>query len=235
MRIFTIILALLIAIGSTLVAQSVNQVNENGKKEGKYIKYFDNNKMKYEGQFRNDIPYGLFKHYYKTGQLKAEVRFSDDGIIARNTSYYKNGKVMAQGKYINQKKDSIWNYYLDEDTLTLISYETYKKGVLNGESVTYYPESGEIAEVIEYKDGKKHGKLIKYFPDGVLMTKSYYENGQPHGDFIHNHPDGKIQIRGKYHKGVQSGNWEYYNEDGIRVTEEEFSKQEEVKEIGKNE
>lgn len=231
MKIKGVILIVLLAAFSLCQAQSTNQLNDQGKKEGSYIKYYDNNKVKYEGQFRNGVPYGKFTHYFDTGDVKAVVMFSDDGIISHTTSYYKNGKIMAQGKYINKVKDSTWNYYLNEASNPMISTETYSNGLLNGESITYYSESGDPAEIIEYKDDKKHGKLIKYFPDGLLMTESYYEDGQPHGQFLHYHPDGKLQIRGNYYKGIQSDNWEYFDENGGVVSEEDFMKQDEVEEI----
>ena len=231
MKIIGILLITIFSISINCEAQSTNQLNGNGKKEGKYIKYHDNNKKKYEGQFRNGVPYGTFTHYFNNGKVKAVVNFSDDGVISRTKSYYKNGNVMAEGKYINKEKDSVWNYYLDEAGNPLISTETYDKGNLSGESITYYAESGDPAEIIMYENNLKHGRLVKYFPDGVLMTESYYLEGDPHGDFLHYHPDGSLQIRGKYYKGMQEGNWDYYNEDGTRVSEEEFSKQEEVKEI----
>ncbi len=231
MRSLGIVLVFILAFTSYSQAQSFNQLDDSGRKEGKWVKYFDNRKMKYEGQFRNDMPFGKFIHYYNTGDVKAIVVFSDDGIIGRSTTYYKNGKLMAEGKFINEQKDSVWRYYLNEATNPLISTETYVNGELHGESITYYTETGDPAEIVVYEDGRKNGKLIKYFPDGILMTESYYKNGVPDGDFKHYHPDGKIQILGSYKNGLQLGNWKYYDESGKQVDEEEFLKQEEVKEI----
>lgn len=232
MRILRAVLIIMFTQIVTLSAQQVNQVNPSGEKEGVWIKYFDNGKIKYEGQFRNDKPYGKFKYYFKEGSIKAISVFSDDGIIAINTTYYKNGKLMAEGKYVNQQKDSIWKYYLNEESNPLVSTETYINGILNGESNTYYPDTGEPAEIIFFKDGKKNGKLLKYFPEGNLMTESYYTDGLPDGDFTHYHPDGKVQIEGKYYKGKQVvGQWKFFDEDGNPVDKDEFKKQDEVKEI----
>ena len=177
------------------------------------------------------MPHGKFTYYYNTGDIKSVVDFTNDGIIGRSTTYYKNGKLMSVGKYINQKKDSVWFYYLNEASNPLISLETYVNGILEGESITYYTETGEPAEIVTYKNNEKNGRLIKYFPDGVLMTESSYKDGLPEGDFKHYHPDGKIQIIGKYKDGIQQGNWIYFNEKGNEVEESEFIKHEEIKEI----
>jgi len=231
MKVLKITLIIIIAFATTLNAQLVNQENGNGEKEGRWVKYFDNNKIKYEGQFHLDKPYGKFIYYYKKGGIKAVSEFSDDGIIADNITYYENGKLLAEGKFVNQKKDGIWKYYLNQESNPIVSKETYKNGVLEGESVTYYPDSGDPTEKVYYKNGKKDGKLLKYFPDGTLMTESYYKDGLPNGAFVHYHMDGKVQIEGSYSNGVQTGEWKYFDESGKQVEEDEFKKQDEVKNI----
>ncbi len=218
---------------SLLFVFSVSGVSQTTKeiKDGPVVKHYDNGKKKYEGQFRNNTPYGMFRYYFNTGQLKATMDYSDDGVYAESITYYKNGKKMAQGRYLNRQKDGKWFYYLNEKDNPLVSMESYVNGILEGESITYYPDGGNPAEIVEYKNGNKHGKLLKYFPDSVLMTESYYHEGQPHGKFRHYHPDGKLYIKGEYYYGVQAGNWEYFNENGQRIPEEEFMKQDNVEEI----
>ncbi|MFK5856805.1 MAG: toxin-antitoxin system YwqK family antitoxin [Bacteroidota bacterium] len=231
MKVANFTLLLIISFATVLNAQTLNQENASGEKEGRWVKYFSNNKIKYEGQFHLGKPVGKFIYYYKKGGVKAVSEFSDDGIIANNTTYYENGKLMAEGKFVNQKKDGIWKYYVNQDTNALVSMETYVNGIIDGESITYYPNSGKPAEIVMFKDGKKNGKLLKYFPDGILMTESHYKNGMPNGNFIHYHMDGKVQIEGVYLNGLQIGEWKYFDENGKLVDEEEFKKQESVKEI----
>lgn len=208
----------------------VNTVASQNKKvnDGPVVKFFDNGKKKFEGQFRMGVPYGKFIYYYNTGQVKSELSFSDDGVIADNITYYTNGNKMAEGKYINQKKDGTWYYYLNEKGNSIISVENYKNGNLNGEMITYYPNKNIPAEIVNFTDGLKDGQLLKFFPDSTIMTESYYKENEPDSLFLHYHPDGNIYIKGYYHRGIQIGNWEYYNEDGKAMTEEEFLKQEEV-------
>jgi len=231
MKILWLLLIVFLANVVNLNAQQVNQLNEDGEKEGIWIKSFDNGNIKYEGQFRNDKPYGKFTYYFKKGSVKAVSVFSDDGIFAHIITYYDGGNLMAEGKYVNQKKDGLWKYYLNEESNPVVSTETYNNGVLDGENITYYPDTGEPAEILLLENGKKNGKLLKYFPDGKLMTESYYKDGLMDGNFIHYHPDGKIQIQGQYSNGIQVGEWKFFDENGKPVDKDEFKKQEEVKEI----
>jgi len=203
------------------MGQSFNQTNANGQKQGKWSKTYANGVPRYEGQFNNDQPYGEFKHYYRSGIIQAITTYSPDGVIARTKTFHENSKLMAEGKYINQKKDSIWRYYSDVDE-NLISDESYNNGQLNGLSRTYYPESGNIAQSIEYIDGIKNGLFRKYFPEGSIMTKGTYINDLLNGDFTLYFPEGKVQLKGKYMKGRQMGNWQYFDEEGNEISEDDF-------------
>jgi len=212
------------------VAQSFNQLDANGNKQGKWIKSFANGVPRYEGQFKNDKPYGEFKHYYFSGVLKATTKYSPDGIVARTKTFHENSQPMAEGKYINQKKDSVWRYFSDVDG-KLISDETYKKGELQGISTIYYPENGKVAKSIEYKDGLKNGELRKYFPEGGIMTEGTYLNDQLDSDFTLFFPNGKVQLKGQYKNGRQVGNWIYFDENGMEITEDDFKAEGEVIEL----
>ena len=203
------------------IAQSLNQTDGNGQKQGKWAKFYINGVPKYEGQFKNDKAWGEFKHYYENGRIKAISNFSSDGIICHTKTFHENSFPMASGKYIKQKKDSLWLYYSDING-SLVSEEMYKKGKLHGLSKTYFPDELIIAESIEYIDGKKNGELRKYFPDGSIMTESIYENDNLNGKFTLYHPDGSIQLNGAYRNGRQIGNWEYYDEEGKAISADEF-------------
>ncbi len=223
MKFYFLPLVLLLLFGIKTSCQ-----NSEMKKNGPVTKLYDNGKKRFEGQFRDGVPFGKFIYYYKTGQLQAEMNYSDDGIIATSTTYYENGNKMAEGKFINQKKEGKWEYYLNEKDNNIISYEHYRNGKLDGEMVTYYPNSMVPAEIVHFKEGFKDGKLLKFFSDSTIMTESYYTDNQPDSLFLHYHPDGSIYIKGYYNKGIQIGNWEYFNAEGKPISEEDFLRQEEV-------
>lgn len=65
-------------------------------------------------------------------------------------SYYESGKVMARGFYFELKKDSLWMYYGENDSLKAV--ERYKAGILrrNMESVL---RNSPLAEEKSYVNG----------------------------------------------------------------------------------
>jgi len=217
-----ILILFLLPVTFGLKSQSINQVDDLGQKQGKWIKTYANGNTRYEGQFRNNRPYGTFTYYTEKGNVEAINRFSDDGIIAQAEIYHPNGKLLAEGNFVNKKKNGHWKYYSDLDG-KCVAEENYSKGLLDGKSITYYAESGNILEVMNYKKGKREGQYKKYFPDGVtLMSEGFYLNDQLHGRFVSYHPNGNVQAKGEYSNGIQTGNWEYFDEEGIMLSEEEF-------------
>ncbi len=94
----------MVLVPSLMFCQTFNQSDANGMKQGKWTKNYSNGTPRYEGQFKNNHPYGEFKYYYESGALKAITRFSTDGIVAHTKTFHENKQPMAEGKYIKQKK-----------------------------------------------------------------------------------------------------------------------------------
>lgn len=212
---------LLVAVLGFSQDEYYNQVDNQGRKIGKWKAEFENGMLRYEGQFRNDRPYGEFRHYFNTGELRAINLYSMNGKVAHNQTFSSDGTLLAEGKYINQKKDSTWRFYSDIDGV-LISEEDYHIDMLYGEVKNYYPENGSLAEITYYNNGKKEGLWKRYFPDGSLMTQGLYKNDLLDGALIIYHPNGNIQISGQYEIGVRNGTWLTYDQDGELIDEEVF-------------
>ena len=215
---------LAIIFNNVLSAQTLNQVDGNGQKQGKWIKTYQNGNTRYEGQFRNDKPFGEFHYYFESGKLQAVSKFSDDGIICKSSSFFENGNPMAEGTFINQKKDGKWIFYSDIDG-KMIAEENYTDDILDGRKVTLFPETGEPAEIMYYKKGRRDGLFQKYFLSGKVMIAGKYENDMLEGEYTVYFENGKVEIHGFYSKGIQIGNWEYYNENGENLSESEYRQQ----------
>jgi antitoxin component YwqK of YwqJK toxin-antitoxin module len=200
---------------------SQNSTDQDGLKQGKWVKKYDYGGIRYEGQFKDDKPVGEFRYYHKNGNLKATTLYIASGDSAITTSYHKNGNKMAEGVYYKQRKEGKWLYYSDIDG-ALISEENYEKGQLHGKVITFYPDSGKPAEIIECVHGKREGPLRKYFPEGSIMTEGTYVNDSLDGKFTLYWSDGKIQVSGAYDNGIQSGEWTYFDEEGNPVSDSEF-------------
>jgi antitoxin component YwqK of YwqJK toxin-antitoxin module len=222
-RIILLIAALLplsIALSQELTDTHINKVDAQGRRQGSWRVYDGEGNLKFTGNFVNDKPVGEFRYFYPNGKPKAVVMQLDSGKVAYTTNYHPNGNMMARGKYMNQKKDSTWLYYAEEDG-TLASDETYAAGKKVGTSKIYYSD-GKLAEEINYKDDIKDGPWVQYFTDGTVKLKATYKAGSLEGMYIYYYLNGNVQVSGTYVNGVKDGTWVYLTDIGEMEKREEY-------------
>jgi antitoxin component YwqK of YwqJK toxin-antitoxin module len=217
-RIF--IIALFAFSSCILVAQdTLNVTDIKGKRQGCWRKLDSAGRVIYEGRFKDGIPAGKFSYFYPDGKLKTISIVSDEGKRAVTVSYFPNGRKMAAGNYLNEKKDSTWQFF-SESNGSLVSQETYKAGLIEGQSEIFYPEGG-LSESFFYRRGIKDGLWEQYYLDEKLKLRGAYKAGEKHGPFKTFYNSGKPMIEGQYNLGHQDGTWSYYNEKGV-VSKKEY-------------
>ena len=86
------------------ISLSQNLTDQQGRKQGKWVKNYNYGSMRYEGMFLDDKPVGEFKYYYKDGSLKAITRYSASGDSAATKSFHKNGKTMLKELILNNRR-----------------------------------------------------------------------------------------------------------------------------------
>lgn len=209
--------------GNRAFAQHINQKDQQGRRQGKWVKEYSNGAVRYKGQFINNIPYDTFTYYFPTGAVKAISVYRNNGHTVYVKTYRLNGKILAEGKFVDQKKDSLWIYY-DNLSGKPVMVESYNMGVKNGKSTIYFPDSGKPSETQYYKNGIKTGKWIKYFPNGKVLSQGTYVNDTLEGPFRINYPNGVTELKGQYNKGLQEGEWIISDSTGVIVTKKLYHK-----------
>lgn len=203
---------LLVTLGiQTLSAQSaVNQFDANGKRTGVWEKYYNNNRIRYQGQFKGGKEIGVFK-YYSALSSKYPIAiktFEKDSNLAKVQFFTKNGVLESKGAMNGKKRIGKWLYF-HPDGKSILAEENYKNGVLNGVSKTYYL-TGKITEFSHFKNGKLHGSLKRYADNGILLDDLNYENGKLHGAAKYYNNKGKLIYWGDYANDLKVGKWEYF-------------------------
>ena len=151
-------LIILLFFSASVFAQSpsdtLNQVDSKGLKQGRWVKHFPESEFKrYEGQFKDDQPYGTFVYYFGTGEVRTVLKYTKGNrSTARN--YYPDGTLIAIGVYVGDKKDSTW---------------------------TYYSAYGEKLAVDYYIVWKLYGNCKKYHINGEILEEKYFENDLENG------------------------------------------------------
>lgn len=200
---------------------TINRKDAKGQKQGIWRKYYKSDKIFSEGRFVNDVPVDTFTTWYETGELQGYLIHTGKNKKSYLITYHPKGAIKSTGMYIDQQKDSLWQYF-DEDS-RITAEEWYDKGKETGNWKTWY-YNGQLAEEITYINGKKEGPGKQFFSDGTLKREIIYKNDTFHGQMKYYHPNGKLWITGFYVNGLKEGKWLFYTEKGVNEKEEEYKK-----------
>lgn len=195
-----------------LAQPAPNRTDAQGRKQGEWARAWDHNgRLRYTGTFKDDKPVGEFRHYDEAGVLTTILRHAGDGRVSRAEHFHPGGKPMAQGRYVDQRKDSVWSYFDEQGALR--RKEEFRNGTLHGDRISYYAD-GRVAEHDRYRNGMLHGQQQAWFADGSPRNEARYEDGVANGTMTFYYPGGKKEIEGRMLDGDRDGAWIYYNKDG---------------------
>ena len=216
-----LLLFLFLLFSLNLFAQdTVNVKDAAGRRQGYWQRLDTAGRKIYEGHFKDNIPVGEFRYYYPNGKIKVINIMSDNGHKAHSTAFFQGGYKMAEGIYIDEKRDSTWRFYSEYDG-KLVSEETYKGGVKDGYSLTYYGGEG-LAEKSSWKNGVMDGPWEQYYTDGKIRIAGNYRNGLRDGQVKTFYDSGQVMMDGQYIEGDPDGTWFYYDENGKLIKKETY-------------
>jgi antitoxin component YwqK of YwqJK toxin-antitoxin module len=232
----------------------------NSKINGKYIRYYQHEKIEYEKEMTDGIENGIERFYDKTGRIIAETFYKNGKIDGKSFFYYERGEetflsvahykdgelngeyseifgdgsIKTKGKYIEGKKEGIWESYKSDKTRR--PTEEYKDGTLI-RKITYhsngniemernynidgrldgiekkYDQDGNLKSELSYKNGKQVGKQIRFINSNgneFIEICNYNESGKKHGEYSELfEPNMSIKSKGQYVNGQKHGKWTY--------------------------
>lgn len=215
-----ILVAFLVSFQVSFSQESINQFDQNGKRHGKWKKYYPGTKqLRYEGQFNHGVETGTFQFYCEDckNQPMAVKEFSSDGKTANVKYYTIEGKLVSEGKMEGKNRIGEWVYF-HKGSNEVMTREHYTNGALHGVKTTFYP-NGNKTEETHYQNGIKQGDNIYYSTEGVMLKKLQYKDDKLQGPATYNDANGNITIKGYYKNGKKDGVWEYYKDGQIQTTE----------------
>jgi len=187
-----------------------NEKDIAGNRQGWWIKKYDNKIIESEIFFKDNHPAGIYRKYYPNGQLKAHMHFDEKGEKAAAILYDEKGNKLGMGFYNKQKKDSLWQYFINDSIV--ISEVNYKNGLKNGLETTYsiysYPN---ILEETTWINDVQEGTWRRYFTDGKPQFFIDYKNGKRDGSYTAFDETGRTIASGQYKNNVSDGKWKYWD------------------------
>lgn len=221
---------LLLFVSGIFAQTEYNKLDDNGKRDGIWKKYWDNNRIRYHGKFVHGKEVGTFKYYSPANSefpvIVKEFHSGDD--LADVKFYNEQGVIESEGKMRGKKRVGKWLYY-HTDGKSVMSEENYVDGKLDGEYKTFYPD-GSPTEVAFYKNGKLEGNYKKYAIKGHLIYDFNYKNGMLNGKAAYySRKTGDLIKKGQFKDDQRVGTWENYVDGELVSTEQPALKPEKQK------
>jgi antitoxin component YwqK of YwqJK toxin-antitoxin module len=213
-----------------------------GKKEGRYVKWFEDQKnkngervIKTERFYSQGKPDGTWTEWYGEN-VKRRTETFNKGEKVNVYIWYFNGAPCMRKNYVNGKKDGEWTTLYDNGVLHQKRF--YVQGKRDGLTETYlengwiikkgyhkegkkdglwrdYNDNRTKSQVRRYVNGKKHGVCKTWYDNGILSTMTHYSNGLMDGKRKEWTLHGKLRLVEHYVKGVKSGKWKKLTREKI--------------------
>ena len=126
---------------------------KEGKKHGDFVHLNEDADTVSKGRFQNGLPHGEWISYFKSGTVRTQKTYDENGIPVTTIHRYPSGEIAR----------NIEVELIDGDTLAAVS--------------DYYPNT-QIARYYRKKNGKRHGKHILYYENGVKREELRYKEGK---------------------------------------------------------
>ncbi len=195
--------------------EKVNQIDENGLKQGFWTKKYRNGVVAYEVTFKDNKPIGDYKRYHENGKINAFLTYDNKGEWADAKLYDENGKIVAQGKYFGKLKDGLWIYSHNEKK---VAEENFKMGKKEGVSKSFF-DNGSISEEKNWKAGIENGVWRQYYINGKKRLETRIDNGKRNSAYYLYYQNGRVKIRGRYKNDRMDEKWTYSDVKGKVVKE----------------
>src|SRR4051812_26788308 len=110
---------------------TINRIDLKERQQGLWRKYYPNDTLFSEGNYKDGKRVGTFHTYHKNGVRQSILKFRGMSQISDAVLFNDSAQKIATGKYIDRNKDSTWVYY-DGSTGKITAEEFYKNGVEEG-------------------------------------------------------------------------------------------------------
>ena len=205
---YRLIIVALMMVG--LACQAQNKIDNQGRKQGHWVKTDKQGAKIYEGDFVDDMETGTFTYFFPDGTVRITNDYSVPGKICKHKVYNPQGKLLAEGTFNQKNRDGLWLFYSENGKC--VKQTTYKMGVRHGLQVIF-TSNGDTAEVCNWNDNHRHGRWWK------RIGKKGYITAGIEGRLVE-YNDNQLLVReGHYTNGERHGSWKYYDRGELVVDE----------------
>ncbi len=201
-----------------------NLLDGAGRKDGRWLRVYEDGSIYYSGSFDAGRPIGHFTFFHEGGGVHSEVVHGEADVDGHWTSevvsYRKDGSLAGRGDYSMwmggngkpaQEKHGLWRSYDTSGRVRRL--ENFAQGELHGAFKTFFAD-GTALEIGLYKEGKRDGNWTRNAASGRKESEQNWASGVPEGGFILYHASGKVMTQGHFRGGLEAGAWKLFLDDG---------------------
>ncbi len=192
-----------------------NKIDNQGRRQGHWIKTDKDGSRIFEGDFVDGKETGTFNDYYPNGTLKIRNTFTTPGRYCKHEAYDQQGHLLATGFYNQKNRDGVWHFYNDDGKI--VKTASYKMGIKDGAHIIFN-KNGDTVEVANWQDNRRHGRWWKRIGEKGYIT-GRYEKGLMQGRLSEFDGNGRLVREGNYKDGVKNGAYRYYESGTCTVDE----------------
>ena len=172
---------------------------------------FENDKLIFEGTYKNKVRNGIGKEYFSNQTIIGEYL---NGIRNGKFKEYINGHLIFEGDYLNGKRNGKGKNYSQKGVLM------FDGEYLNGKKWNGKGFNNINNTIYELKNGK--GYIKEYNNFGILIFEGEYLNGERNGKGKEYYFNGSLMFEGEYLNDKRNGKGKEYNNFGILKFEGEY-------------
>lgn len=177
---------------------------KDGKKERiKEEVFYDNGKLQYEGEYKDDKPFGKWKYYFENGKLFAEGTF-DGSEQGKDWKFFDK-----EGKRLHPKDQLEIHSFGKNNQPVLISFKDGEKQY----EYQFYPNFVTCAAGMTIDD-KKEGLWVFWFKNGNKQTEAWFVNDIQQGEQVVYRENGQVYYKGNFENGKRTGEWNFFDNEG---------------------
>ncbi len=185
-------------------------------------RYNNDNKLIYNGPYRNNVPVGTHREYSGDGKIINSFIYNDNGLLLSEgivdeagnyngkwKNFYPDSKLMAEGNYTDSRRTGTWKFY--NITGKIEQTGNYNNGRPDGLWKWFY-DNGTVLREEEYFQGVRDGIFVEYSSNGDIIAQGQYADGEKNGQWKMN--NGNYIEEGNYIIGLKEGQFKSYYGDG---------------------
>lgn len=186
----------------------------DGKLNGKYQEFSQNEILIKLGQYKNDEKDNNWIEYYNNGKEKLNLIFNNGEIICCK-QFDENGKLLLEynQEFVNSyHKNGIIEYQeIKNPKINEIYFSKYDSDC-NLIEQRIKTDNKTVIQILYSKEGNKLG-------EGKIKTYEGLKKIEKIGKWTYFHRNGKIESIGEYKDCYKKGLWNYYDENGKLIKE----------------